>query len=265
MAERVGPPLIHEALKALAAFRLLQGVVEPRARVIDILVRRNDVVVAGEHDGMPTIDKHVSVFDQPLEPCQFVVKLRAWLRVAVWEVQTSNEDAEYCSFDVAALFVGPIAWQTTAPFNRIGSLGKDGHTIPRTLPLPDRAISSVVDGPDRERRVDGLQPCGQTTSGDASCNQVRSAGRRERMPLMLNVAILRFGTLYVSDARVDCRCGLNRAFCARGQAAVVRHHGLQVWLRDQVQALSKPRDRLSAFCDIAVPATLVAIEQIVLN
>jgi integrase/recombinase XerD len=40
--------------------------------------------------------------------------------------------------------------------------------------------------------------------------------------------------------------------------------GLQVRLGDQVQAFSKPRDRLSAFSDIAVPATLVATEQIVL-
>jgi hypothetical protein len=57
--------------------------------------------------------------------------------------------------------------------------------------------------------------CRQTMSGDASCNHVRSAGRRERMPFMLNVAILSFGTLYVSNARVDCRCGLIRAICAR--------------------------------------------------
>jgi hypothetical protein len=35
------------------------------------------------------------------------------------------------------------------------------------------------------------------------------------MPLMLNVAILSFGTLYVSNARIDCRCGLIRAICAR--------------------------------------------------
>ena len=50
-ANRIGPALREQALIAFARFGLQQRVFSPRTRIINIEIRRHDIVIAGEHTG----------------------------------------------------------------------------------------------------------------------------------------------------------------------------------------------------------------------
>src|ERR1700692_4628779 len=82
-AHGIGPSLSKQALIALAAFRLQQRILQPRTGVVNILIGRNDVVVARKHYWMTAVVKLAGVVDQPFEPGQFVVEFGTGLRVAV--------------------------------------------------------------------------------------------------------------------------------------------------------------------------------------
>src|SRR4029077_20418185 len=64
-------------------FQVVAAHPSPRTRVINILIGRNDVVVARKHYWMTAVVKAGGVVDQPFEPGQFVVEFGTGLRVAV--------------------------------------------------------------------------------------------------------------------------------------------------------------------------------------
>jgi hypothetical protein len=117
--ERVCSSLIHEVLEATTDLGLQQSVAAPRVRVIDILVRRDDVVVAGEHNGVTAIHQILRVFDQPFEPRELIVELGTWLRNAVGQMKATYQDARDRSLIVTTLLVSAVPRQASATFDGI--------------------------------------------------------------------------------------------------------------------------------------------------
>ena len=96
------------------------------------------------------------VFDQPVEPSQFVVKFGTRLWVAVWKIQAADDHAVHCSFEIAAVGVAFAAGKSTPAFQRVHPFGEDGHAVPRCLPMPDSSVTSCANVIDRESHVGGL-------------------------------------------------------------------------------------------------------------
>ncbi len=115
--------------------------VQPWAVSIDVQIRRNDVVVAGEHDRHVASDQLGCVQCQPLKPAQFVIESRAGRRVAVRQIETSHEDAVDRRLDVAAVAVVGIARKPAPRFDRLSAAGEDRDTVPALLAMPDRPIA----------------------------------------------------------------------------------------------------------------------------
>jgi hypothetical protein len=70
--------------------------------------------------------------DQPLEPARLVVELRTGRRVAVRQIQASDQNAVDRRLDVAAVSVVGIARETAVGLYRIGAAGENGDTIAAT-------------------------------------------------------------------------------------------------------------------------------------
>jgi hypothetical protein len=94
---------------------------------------------------------------QALEPGKLVVELRAGLRVAVRQVDASDEDAIDRRFDVAALRVVGVARQRHAGQNRLAAAREDGDSVPGLLPPPYRVIARLADGIGGKFRVGGFE------------------------------------------------------------------------------------------------------------
>jgi hypothetical protein len=62
----------------------------PTLRLVDVQLRRHDIVVSGEHDGHLRREQFFGVRREPLEPAQLVVKLRARRWVAVRQIEAAN-------------------------------------------------------------------------------------------------------------------------------------------------------------------------------
>ncbi len=190
-AQRIGPALCQQAAVAFPALGLQQRVLEPRARVVDVLVGRHHVEVAGQHHRMATVIQALRVTDQALEPRQLVVELRPGLRVAVRQVEAGHQHAVDGGFEVAAVSVGVVAGQATARLDRVRAPGEDGHAVPRLLPVPDGAVAGGADLVGRKRRVDGLQFLEAGHVGRLTRQPVQQRRQAVRMPLILKVAILK--------------------------------------------------------------------------
>ncbi len=156
-AQGIDPSLLEQAPITGAAFGLQQRVLEPGARVIDVLVGRHHVVVAGQHDRMAAVVQRGRILQQPFEPGELVLEFRSRLRVAVGQIQTADQHAMHRGLDVAALLVAVVAGQPTPAFDRIGPARQDCHAVPRFLAVPDRAISGGTNGIGRKTGIGGLQ------------------------------------------------------------------------------------------------------------
>ena len=157
LAQRVGPALREQAPVALAALGLQQRVLEPRARVVDVEVRRHDVVVAREDHGSAARVELGRVLDQPLEPAQLVVELRSGLRVAVGQVEAPDDEVAHLGLDVAAVIVVGVAGQRATDLDGRGALRQDRDAVPGTLSVPDRVVARGADVEDREPLAHGLE------------------------------------------------------------------------------------------------------------
>jgi hypothetical protein len=77
---------------------------------------------------------------QPPEPSQFVIVLGSGLGIAVGKVEARDQHAADGGFEVTRLVVLCIAGKFSAGHQRQAAPRKDGHAIPRSLPLPDSLI-----------------------------------------------------------------------------------------------------------------------------
>ena len=156
-ADGVDPALVENAPKQGAALRLQQRVVRIGVGGIDVLLRRYDIVVAGEHDGQTRGVELRRVRREPLRPGELVVELGTRLRIAVRCVERGDQNAVHCRGDVAALLILRIAGKRRVRDDRLAVARKDGHAIPGFLPAPDGAVSRLLDRVLREFQIRRLQ------------------------------------------------------------------------------------------------------------
>ena len=105
---------------------------------------RRNVVVARENHRHAFSQQCFAVCGEALEPFQLVFEFRAWLRIAVRQVDAAYDYPFDRGLNVAALVVARIARQDFASQDRIAIPTKDRHSIPGFLTIPDRAVSSIV-------------------------------------------------------------------------------------------------------------------------
>src|SRR5947208_16798137 len=89
--------------------------------------------------------KDLRVLNQEFEPSEIVIEVRARLGITVWKIDRRNDDAFDGRFQVATLPVGRITGQPSPNFFRRLPLGENSHAMMRSLPLPNRSVSSVLD------------------------------------------------------------------------------------------------------------------------
>src|SRR5262245_22233458 len=82
---------------------------------------------------------------QALEPRKLVVEFWARLRVAVWQVDATHQDARNRSFYVTGLGIFRITGQCRACHDGRVPACEDGHAVPSPLTSPDRVITSEPD------------------------------------------------------------------------------------------------------------------------
>lgn len=81
---------------------------------IDVGLGRYDVVVARQNDWSAAFLEGLSVTDQGLEPSQLIVELWTRDRIAVGQVEASDQDAVHRGLDIAGLAWVRIAGKSGA-------------------------------------------------------------------------------------------------------------------------------------------------------
>lgn len=94
---------------------------------------------------------------QAFEPGKLVVELWSRLRIAVGEIDATDENAGNRGFDVAGVRVVAVTWQLHAGHDGFGAAREDSHTVPGLLTPPNRLISGVADGFGLEFAVGAFQ------------------------------------------------------------------------------------------------------------
>jgi hypothetical protein len=80
---------------------------------------------------------------EPLQPSQFVIELWAGRRIAVGQIQATDQHAVHRGLDVAAVHVFRIAGQRAPDLRRLLISSKDGDTVVALLAVPDHSISRL--------------------------------------------------------------------------------------------------------------------------
>src|SRR5207237_853742 len=111
-AVSVGQPEVKESAKPRARFHPTQSIVAKRHRVVNIIVRRADVVVAGQHERDLTTQQFARVPDQPLHPAKLVGEFVGTDRISVRQVDRGDADLAERRLDVTRLLVFVIAEQS---------------------------------------------------------------------------------------------------------------------------------------------------------
>jgi hypothetical protein len=97
------------------------------------------------------------MFLQPFEPAQLVIEFRARRRIAVRQIETSDDQAIDFRFDIAAVRIIGIARQTAADQRRLAGSLQDRYPVPGFFAMPDGAIAGIADRCRREFLVRRLQ------------------------------------------------------------------------------------------------------------
>ena len=156
-AQGVGPALLDQARILGAALRLHQRVVIPRFGRINVDFGPGDIVVAGETHRRFRAQQRTRMGLQALEPRELVVEFRAWLRIAVRQIDAGNDDAVHRGFDVARFRIGLVAGQRGSGHDRLRAARKDCDAVPGLLAAPHRAIARACDRAFGKLRVGGFQ------------------------------------------------------------------------------------------------------------
>ena len=91
--------------------------------------------------------------NQAVEPGQLVVEFRAWLRVAVRQIDAGDEHAPDGRLDIPALRIVGIAGEGLCGDDRRRPARQDGDAVPGTLTLPYRLVAEIVQGTSRKLRL----------------------------------------------------------------------------------------------------------------
>jgi hypothetical protein len=145
-----------------------QGVIDPALRRVDVEIGRHDVEVAGPNGRRAALQNGFRVARQPVEPAQLVVEFWARRRIAVRQIEASDQDAADRRFDVPAC-------RRDRPASRGGS-----RPAPRReRGSPRRSSSSARARPRRTRRR-GARP-------REICRRAPSAPARAGLESMLRL------------------------------------------------------------------------------
>lgn len=174
-----------------------QRVVDPALRRVDVEICRHDVEIADEHGRRFEMEKLLRIGLQPGKPIQLVLKLRTGCRIAVRQVETSDDHAIDHGLDVSALNVIGIAGNTASGFAGCFAAREDRDTVPGFLAMPDRAVAGACrwrcNSPHNWRLNIPHFFCGSGFQGLAPDSPSRSRSSRPLMPLTLYVAIFMRG------------------------------------------------------------------------
>ena len=107
----VGQPEIEEGAEPRARFEPAQRIVAQRHRIVNIVVGRADVVVAGQHERDLAAQQFARVVDQPLHPGELVGEFVGADGIAVRQIDRGDAHLAERRFDVARLLVLVIAGQ----------------------------------------------------------------------------------------------------------------------------------------------------------
>ena len=146
-AQGVGPALGKKAAERVAHLGPKQRVVQPAFWLVDVKLGRHDVKISSEYDRSPGRYKLAGVVDQALEPTQLIIELGTGGRISIRKIQTADPEVVGGGFDVTALEVVWLTWQTSPSFNRIDAAGQDGDSVPALLPMPNRVVACFSDRP----------------------------------------------------------------------------------------------------------------------
>jgi hypothetical protein len=96
---------------------------------------------AGQHRRCPAVQHALGVAGEAIEPAQLVIEFWARRRIAVRQVEASDNQVADRGLDVAAVHVIGIPGPTAAGLDRLGAARQDRHAIPALLSVPDRALA----------------------------------------------------------------------------------------------------------------------------
>ena len=143
--QRVGPAGFQHQLIGGAALREVDGIINPPLWGNGVDVRWNHIVVTTQNNGRIARGQRVRVVTETFEPAHLVVKLRTRGRIAIWQIETSDDYAIDLSLKVSAMGVIGIARQAAATFRQLPDARKDRDAVVRFLAVPDRLVPGLVD------------------------------------------------------------------------------------------------------------------------
>lgn len=156
-SERIGPALVKNAPPELPRLRLHHGVMLGCPHRENITIFRDNVPVATQRDGPLQRQQVLGMDAKALHPSDLVVKFLGSDRVAIGEIERSDNYALHFRFDVAAVRIVGVARQAnTSELGRI-TFCKDGDSVEAFLAVPHGAIAGTLDVGDRQRLVSALE------------------------------------------------------------------------------------------------------------
>ena len=156
-ADGVEPAVVEQTRKTRTRLAPKQRILGVGFCRIDIAVRRNDVVVPGQHDRNVRGNELPGVCRETIQPRELVIEFWSRLRIAVRRIERGDEDAVDGGFDKAGLRVVGIAGQSGPGDDRLAAPRQNRDPVPRFLAAPDRAIPRLLDRRPRELTVRGLE------------------------------------------------------------------------------------------------------------
>ena len=138
--QRIGPPCPQQPAIGFARLRLHQRIISHCSRVPDITIGGNYIVIADHHGGHFFGRNRRHARRQPFHPAQFVIEFRAWLRIAIGQIDACHANTKHVCFQIARLFVLGFARQAALDFDWRFAPRQDRHPVKAFLPLPYRLI-----------------------------------------------------------------------------------------------------------------------------
>src|SRR6185437_2005061 len=110
-AERIDQAEVEEGAEAAARFRTAQRVVAPAGGIVDVIVGRHDVVVAGEHERDLAGEQALGMRLEPRHPAKLVGEFLGIDGIAVGQIERADTQVAERRLEVARLLVAGIAGQ----------------------------------------------------------------------------------------------------------------------------------------------------------
>ena len=151
-AEGFGEAESEQFLKFGAGFGQEKRIIQPCGRIFRVARCGDNVVIAGENQGLFQSEERTGAGDQAIKPCELVGVFFGAERVAIWQIERNNSNhavrERYQGLDIAGLFIKIVARQAArdvlqAVFredsNAVeGFLAEDGNIVAEGFDLERR-------------------------------------------------------------------------------------------------------------------------------